>query len=60
MTVVPPSPSSSGNESSDSDTTLERLLLPVEAHTDGKYHCALVNAPDHSCEFVADRKCMLR
>ncbi|KAF2670510.1 hypothetical protein BT63DRAFT_239890 [Microthyrium microscopicum] len=49
-----------GSEPADSDEVLENLLGELEPSEDGKYHCQDVNAEDHACDFIADRKCMLR
>ena len=48
------------SELADSDEVLESLLGELEPSIDGKYRCWDVHAEDHACEFVADRKCMLR
>jgi hypothetical protein len=47
----------------ESDDVLEELLSGLEpSDIDGKYHCADVQADGHSdsCDFVSERKCMLR
>jgi hypothetical protein len=50
------------SELADSDDVLEQLLSGIEPSEDGRYYCADVEAEGHSesCDFVAERKCMLR
>ena len=43
----------------DSDEVLDELLKGLERAGDGYYRCRDVES-DHHCDFVADRKCMLR
>jgi hypothetical protein len=42
-----------------SEDILEDLLINLKP-TDGKYRCVDVKAEDHTCDYAAERKCMLR
>jgi hypothetical protein len=52
--------SDDGSDHAESDELLDGLLRDLSPGTDGKYRCEDVHAEDHECEYVADRKCMLR
>jgi hypothetical protein len=51
--------SASSPESQESDDLLEDLLMSVRS-VGGKFRCVDAKAEDHACDFVADRRCMLR
>jgi hypothetical protein len=53
-------PPSSEEGQDDSDDILDGYLINVEPRDDRRYHCADVRADDHSCNFVSERRCMLR
>jgi hypothetical protein len=53
-------PPSSEEGQDDSDGILDSLLRDVEPRSDRFYYCKDVDAEDHSCGFVHERRCMLR
>jgi hypothetical protein len=48
------------SDHAESDELLDSLLRDLQPFKDGKYRCEDVHAEDHECDYVADRKCMLR